>query len=82
VEARERRPGRRCRAEACVFLADEGGYCGALIEYGCALGCGVPVLLVAPWRASIFWQSPKTTILPDESAVRDMLGMAVRVAGC
>jgi hypothetical protein len=36
---------------------------------------------VAPWRPSIFWQSPRTMILPDETAVRDMLGMTVRVAG-
>lgn len=68
-------------ADACVFLADEGGYCGALIEYGYALAINVPVYLVAPWRPSIFWQSPRTMILPDETAVRDMLGMTVRVAG-
>jgi nucleoside 2-deoxyribosyltransferase len=67
-------------ADACVFLADEGNYCGALIEYGYALACGVPVYVIAPWRMSIFWHSPLTTILPDETAVRDMLGMTVREA--
>lgn len=65
-------------AEMCVFLADEGGYCGALIEYGAALAWHIPVLLVAPWRPSIFWHAPTTTILPDETAVRDMLGMRLR----
>jgi hypothetical protein len=64
-------------ADAVVFLADEGGYCGALIEYGAALAYEKPVLLVAPWRPSISWQCPQTTILPDENAAREMLGMRV-----
>jgi hypothetical protein len=62
-------------AQAVVFLADEGNFCGALIEYGYALARSVPVLLVAPWRPSIFWHSPRTTLLPDENAARDLLGM-------
>lgn len=62
-------------ADVVVFLADEGGYCGALIEYGAALAYEKPVFLVAPWRPSIFWQAPHTTILPDENAARDALGM-------
>jgi hypothetical protein len=68
-------------AACVVFLADEGNYCGALIEYGYALAVVVPILLVAPWRPSIFWHSPSTTILPDENAAREALGMrALRVA--
>lgn len=64
-------------ADTLVFLADQGGYCGALIEYGAALAHEKPVLLVAPWRPSIFWQAPTTTILPDEDAAREALGMAL-----
>jgi nucleoside 2-deoxyribosyltransferase len=64
-------------AEACVFLADDGDYCGALIEYGYAVARLKTVFVVAPWRPSIFWHCPRTTILPDENAAREMLGMRV-----
>jgi nucleoside 2-deoxyribosyltransferase len=40
-------------SDACVFLADEGGYCGALIEYGYAVARLKTVFVVAPWRPSI-----------------------------
>lgn len=65
-------------ADAIVFLADDpgsGGFCGALIEYGYAMACRLPVYVVAPWRPSIFWHLPNVTVLPTEDAVRERLGM-------
>lgn len=71
------------RADVCVFLAEdagEGGFCGSLIEFGYAMATAIPVLVVAPWRPSIFWHLPGVTVLPDEPAARDALGMRELVA--
>jgi hypothetical protein len=62
-------------ADALVFLAEDGGYCGALIEFGAACALGKPVLIVDPWRASIFWHLPNVTVFATEDAVREHLGM-------
>jgi hypothetical protein len=69
------------KADVIVFLAEDagqGGFCGALIEFGYAFACGIPVFVVAPWRPSIFWHLPNVTVLPDENAVRERLGMPVQ----
>lgn len=63
-------------AETLVFLAEDGGYCGALIEFGAACAMSIPILIVAPWRMSIFWHLPNVTIVASEGAVRERLGMA------
>lgn len=66
------------RADTCVFLADdagEGGFCGALIEFGYACAHAIPVMVVAPWRASIFWHLPNVEVT-DERTTRAYLGMA------
>jgi hypothetical protein len=62
-------------ADMLVFLAEDGGYCGALIEFGAACALGKPILIVAPWRASIFWHLPNVTIVADEDDARARLGM-------
>lgn len=67
------------KADVIVFLAEdagEGGFCGALIEFGYATALAIPIYVVAPWRPSIFWHLPNVVLMPDEAAVRATLGMA------
>lgn len=70
-------------ADLCVFLAEdagEGGFCGALIEFGTATANAVPVIVVAPWRPSIFWHLPGVEVVESEATARDRLGMRELVA--
>lgn len=68
------------QAERVVFFANQPNYCGALIEFGFAIACKVPIYVVAPWRPSIFWHLPDVEVLPDEATVRDRLGMTMKEA--
>lgn len=65
-------------AETVILLGDEGPSFGACMEAGMAVALGVQLFVVAPTHFTIFWGLPKVTILPDETAVRDMLGMRLR----
>lgn len=65
-------------AEMVVFFADLSDYCGALVEFGYALACRIQVIVIAPWRASIFWRMPVVQIVADESQARALLGMRER----
>lgn len=61
-------------ADAVVLLPvpDMGG---AYVEVGYALGHGRRVIVARQGRFLIFWGLPAVTLLPDEAAAREMLGM-------
>lgn len=67
-------------AEAVVFFADGGPSFGACMEAGMAVANGITLYVVAPTAFTIFWGMAGVIVLPDEAAVREMLGMAVREA--
>jgi hypothetical protein len=62
-------------ADAVVLLPvpDMGG---AYVEVGYALAHGKRVIVAGEGRFLIFWGLPLVTVLPDESAARDLLGMS------
>lgn len=61
-------------ADAVVLLPvpDMGG---AYVEVGYALAHGRQVIVAGRGRFLIFWGLPAVTVLPDEAAAREMLGM-------
>ena len=62
-------------ADLLIFLAEDGEFCGSLIEFGAAAALGIQAWIVAPWRTSIFWSLPNVTVLPDERTVlRTLIG--------
>jgi hypothetical protein len=63
---------RGCRtADAVLAIADEP-LTGGLIEIGAALAYGVPVVVVAPWRWTVFWEHPLVKVV---STLDDALGV-------
>jgi hypothetical protein len=66
------------RAESVILFGDQGPSFGACMEAGMAVALNVPLFVVAPTHFTIFWGLPNVTILPDETAARDMLGMRLR----
>lgn len=66
-------------ADTVVFLADGGPSFGACMEAGMAVAYEKRLIVVGPTAFTIFWGMANVIVLPDETAVRDMLGMTVRV---
>lgn len=67
-------------ADLVIFLAEDGDYCGALIEFGAAAALGITAWIISPWRTSIFWSLPNVEVLATEAEVLAKLMQPVALA--
>jgi hypothetical protein len=64
-------------ADLVILFGDQGPSFGACMEAGMAVAYEKNLCVVQPTHFTIFWGLANVTILPDENAAREMLGMRV-----
>jgi hypothetical protein len=62
-------------ADLVILLGDQGPSFGACMEAGMAVAYEKRLFVVGPTHFTIFWGLTNVTVLPDENAARDALGM-------